>query len=226
MDKLSDETYHIFNVMTLRELLDYRLVSDDNRRQVDSSYVWCYRLQRDFGITAHSDCFEKYKQAYRERRQADADIVKQYLHIETPFVTTHTTGKDGLSTTAYRLRLPILKATGDRTVSTSTGEQYLRELPLNQLLTYLGITSDVLHGFDATTKDYLCVGLLIKSDDVIPMSLLNLLTSAWGGDIEQTREYKEDYVMKRQTLYLRELRDYAVKMNDKRVVIAFKKINL
>ena len=226
MDKLSDENYTIFKAMTLRKLLDYRLLTSANRNKIDNSHVWCHRLLSDFSITAYSDCFETYKQAYRERRQANANIVKQYLHIETPFVTTHTTAKNGLSIIAYRLRLPILKATRDRTVSLSIGQQYLEELSLNELLIYLGITHNVARGFNAATKHYLCVGLLIKSDDVIPMPLLNLLASAWGGDVEQTKEYKENYVMKRQTLYLKELRDYAIKTDDKRVIAAFKKINL
>ena len=52
MNTLSDEMYHVLKSMTLRELLDYRLVSKENERLVDNSYVWCDRLYRDFGITS------------------------------------------------------------------------------------------------------------------------------------------------------------------------------
>ena len=90
----------------------------------------------------------------------------------------------------------------------------------------LGMDENIVHSYSQTFRDYLSVGLLVKTNDIMPVPMLNLLTSAWGGDMEQTRQYKEDYVIRRQTVYLKELRDYSVRTGNKRLIAAFNKIIL
>lgn len=49
---------------------------------------------------------------------------------------------------------------------------------------------------------------------MLPDIGLNLLTSAWGGDMDESRDYKLNYVMSKQQMYARELYDDAVKRSN------------
>ena len=213
--------YHVFKGMTLRQLLDYRLVSPSNRDLVDNSYVWCDRLQRDFGITSTVNCFETYKQEYKNRREDNAETVAYYFGIFTPWHIVKKEQeeflpKDSLSVTAASMGRIFSKVIDPMKAMKMARTNGLRMTRKDELI-ILGITPDMLSSFSPKFRSGISTGIIMRQNDktdVLPDIGLNLLTSAWGGDMDQSREYKVNYVTSKQQMYAKELYDDAVKRQD------------
>lgn len=216
MEQLGGPAYDMFKKMTLRQLMDYRLVSSSNRQEVESSFIWCDRLRKQFHIMSHDDCFQTYRQAYSERREDYAEILYVKYGLCTPFCTLPIDketqeAKGTLSMTAFTLEMALTVFNARPSVRLSM-KKYTdivrRSLLLNP--SEMGLTTQMMGKFSKYFREAIVLGLLAdtgNSDDVLPDQGLDFLTIAWGADPEESREYKTDYILRRQMQYLTELKD-------------------
>ena len=83
---MNDEWYKILGNSTIKELMAMRLTSQEWRDLIDTSFIWCDRLKKEFNIntTSYKDCFEMYRDFYKKRKLTAARQLAQNMGIYTP----------------------------------------------------------------------------------------------------------------------------------------------
>ena len=88
-DISDDEIYEKLYTMTLKEILNARLISKRWNRIISDDKFWCQILRRDFGDKETKDCFKKYKSIkqeylfyiYKYDREDTNDIIGIYKDV-------------------------------------------------------------------------------------------------------------------------------------------------